>query len=164
MNGWWQEECGGTCSQLPVRRNLRDDEASTLLDQGLGSAYLRKDDRLDLSRPKSSIYCISATHLQPVHPPDIGRGGTGYEFTYRRLHPAMPAFEVLRFEDYEMLETQFYIIGPYLLANFRLIQKRRFTTLCAFLEQRKPDDRHGPSDLVYDLTDTDSRNALDLFR
>lgn len=118
--------------------------------------------RIGAGRLTAGIYCVSATNLQQVYAPTLGRfWSEELEQDYRQLEPLMREFEDVPLEDKKMLLERVQAKGDGFEGLFRRFQVLRFGKLCEYLRDREPDARAGYSIHIYRLTEADLREALD---
>jgi len=103
---------------------------------------------------RAGTYCISATTLQQVYLLPMSRWTRALEETYQRYLP-----QILRLgrETEQLRPAGAPQVEPLEAA---MLRKLRFARLCANLRQREPDAHTGYSILIYELTETDIRGAL----
>jgi hypothetical protein len=118
------------------------------------------DRHIGLSKLTSGIYCISATRLQQVYPPDLQEWTAAKDSVYRRLLPAVQEVASLPVTDQAALSRMVNTKGPAFRADFDAFQQYRFAKLCAYLRRREPDAQVGHSILIYRLTGDDLERAL----
>ena len=107
---------------------------------------------------RGGTYCISATILEQVYSFEMGSWCRPYEQAYqmaradmRRLLSGNPATT-------ESLVQQNG--AKFWLGRVGQFQRLSFARLCAYLRQREPDTELGHSILIYNLSDTEVRQAL----
>jgi len=99
------------------------------------------------------VYCVSATLLQSVYSDPPGPWTPRAEARYQRLREQVAPLLAADSDAIIAADDE-------LRRAFRAYERLRFGRLAAWLRQREPDDHVGYSILIYRLSDTDVRSAL----
>lgn len=109
---------------------------------------------------RGGIYCISATMLQSVYNPFMGRWNRKYEDAYHSVGRTLNELRAAA-EDAERRRVLKKAGAASEKALYAAFSQLRFARLCAYLRAREPDVQINYAILIYHLSDEDVRQALD---
>jgi hypothetical protein len=167
----WGQELPALREWIARDRQRQPDEIIYLSYFGAGSPthegidarqlynYLDWREARDIYALEPAVYCISATMLQSLYTPAIGPWTPTYEGLYQQLRQQLGIKGSNAYVSGVALPSAAVSAPPtQTLVAYDVL---RFARLCAFLRHRQPDDEIGHAILVFRLTATDLRRALD---
>lgn len=113
-----------------------------------------------LASLRPGLYCISATILQQAYAPAQGKWRREYEEAYQNARRSLPDCGKID-NSRSVAASPANSLPPISPGQLAMFQQLRFARLCAYLRHRKPLANIGCSILVFYLTQSDVREALD---